>query len=161
MSNRLEHVAIYCKDINESIEFYRTHFGGQPTSIRKGSAGYAFCFVTIDGAPSIQLMESSDKVGVHHYGFISDDIEQAAKDFKEKNARILRENRDPSGKLTTIFVQDPHGLEMEIRSGDVRANAILRSSRFSLVRSRIESIASKQFNGMAEASRGARKNVCR
>jgi catechol 2,3-dioxygenase-like lactoylglutathione lyase family enzyme len=116
MTHRLEHVAIYCKDINESIEFYRTHFGGQPTSIRKGSAGYAFCFVTIDGAPSIQLMESPDKVGVHHYGFISDDIEQAAKDFKEKNARILRENRDPSGKLTTIFVQDPHGLEMEIRS---------------------------------------------
>ena len=58
-------------------------------------------------------MESPDKVGVHHYGFISDDIEQTAKDFKEKNARILRENRDQSGKLTTIFVQDPHGLEME------------------------------------------------
>jgi catechol 2,3-dioxygenase-like lactoylglutathione lyase family enzyme len=116
MSNRLEHVAIYCKDINQSIEFYRTHFGGQPTAIRKGAAGYAFCFVTIDGAPSIQLMESSDKVGVHHYGFISDDIEQAAKEFKAKNAQILRENRDQSGKLTTIFVQDPHGLEMEIRS---------------------------------------------
>ena len=116
MSHRLEHVAIYCKDINESIEFYRTHFGGQPTAIRKGSAGYAFCFVTIDGAPSIQLMESSDKVGVHHYGFISDDIDQAAKAFKDKNAPILRENRDSSGKLTTIFVQDPHGLEMEIRS---------------------------------------------
>jgi hypothetical protein len=61
-------------------------------------------------------MESSDKTGVHHYGFISDDIEQAAKEFKAKNARILRENRDQSGKLTTIFVQDPHGLEMEIRS---------------------------------------------
>ena len=41
MSNRLEHVAIYCKDINQSIEFYRTHFGGQPTAIRKGAAGYA------------------------------------------------------------------------------------------------------------------------
>jgi catechol 2,3-dioxygenase-like lactoylglutathione lyase family enzyme len=116
MSNRLEHVAIYCKDINESIEFYRAHFGGQPTAIRKGAAGYSFCFVTIDGAPSIQLMESSEKTGVHHYGFISDDIEQAAKEFKAKNARILRENRDQTGKLTTIFVQDPHGLEMEIRS---------------------------------------------
>jgi predicted enzyme related to lactoylglutathione lyase len=91
MSNRLEHVAIYCKDIHESIEFYRTHFGGQPTAIRKGAAGYSFCFVTIDGAPSIQLMESSEKVGVHHYGFISDDIEGAAQEFKAKNARILRE----------------------------------------------------------------------
>ena len=41
MSNRLEHVAIYCKNINESIEFYRAHFGGQPTAIRKGAAGYS------------------------------------------------------------------------------------------------------------------------
>jgi catechol 2,3-dioxygenase-like lactoylglutathione lyase family enzyme len=116
MAHHLEHVAIYCKDINESIQFYQTHFKAHPTAIRKGSAGYAFCFVTIDGAPSIQLLESADKVGVHHYGFISDDIDQSAREFKEKGAQILRENRDASGNLTTIFVQDPHGLEMEIRS---------------------------------------------
>ena len=116
MSYRLEHVAIYCKDINDSIKFYERHFGGHPTAIRKGSAGYGFCFVTIDGSPSIQLMESADKAGVHHYGFISDDVEQTAKEFKEKGAQILRENRESSGKLTTMFVQDPNGLEMEIRS---------------------------------------------
>ena len=52
----------------------------------------------------------------HRLARNGDDIEQAAKEFKAKNARILRENRDQSGKLTTIFVQDPHGLEMEIRS---------------------------------------------
>ena len=116
MGYRLEHVAIYCSDINESIKFYEKYFNGRPTAIRQGSAGYGFCFVTIDGAPSIQLMESAGKSGVHHYGFISDDIEQTAKEFREKNAQILRENRDASGKLTTIFVQDPNGLEMEIRS---------------------------------------------
>jgi len=116
MSYQLEHVAIYCKDIVESIEFYKNVFAGEPTAIRKGAAGYGFCFIKIDGSPSIQLMESSGQVGVHHYGFVCDDVEQAAIDFKTKGAQIVRENRDPSGKLTTIFVQDPNGLEMEIRA---------------------------------------------
>ena len=116
MHYQLEHVAVYCQDINESIKFYERFFGGSPTAIRKGTAGYGFCFMKIDGAPSIQLMESSGQVGVHHYGFVTDDIEGVARAFKEKGAEIIRENRDPSGKLTTIFVKDPNGLELEIRS---------------------------------------------
>ena len=55
MHYQLEHVAVYCRDINESIKFYEKFFGGSPTAIRKGAAGYGFCFMRIDGAPSIQL----------------------------------------------------------------------------------------------------------
>jgi catechol 2,3-dioxygenase-like lactoylglutathione lyase family enzyme len=116
MHYQLEHVAVYCRDINESIKFYEKFFGGSPTAIRKGTAGYGFCFVKIDGVPSIQLMESSGQVGIHHYGFVTDDVEAVARDFKEKGAQIIRENRDPSGRLTTIFIKDPNGLELEIRS---------------------------------------------
>lgn len=116
MGYQLEHVAIYCKDIHASIKFYEKFFAGEPTAIRKGAAGYGFCFIKIDGSPSIQLMESSGQVGVHHYGFVCDDVEKVAIDLKAKGAQIIRENRDASGKLTTIFVQDPNGLEMEIRA---------------------------------------------
>jgi len=115
MAYQLEHVAILCKDLKESIDFYEKLFGGEATPMRKGSAGYGFCFVNIEGGASIQLMESSGKVGVHHYGLIAEDVEQAAKDFRQKGARIVRENRDASGKLTTIFLEDPNGLEIEVR----------------------------------------------
>ncbi len=116
MTYKLEHVAIYCKDIQASIKFYETFFDAKPTAIRKGAAGYGFCFMNIDGFPSIQLMESSGNVGVHHYGFVTDDVEQVSREFKGKGAHIIRENRDASGRLTTIFVQDPNGLELEIRA---------------------------------------------
>jgi len=49
----------------------------------------------IDGAPSIQLMESADKVGVHHYGFVTDDVEEISQEFKQKEfakIAILRES---------------------------------------------------------------------
>jgi catechol 2,3-dioxygenase-like lactoylglutathione lyase family enzyme len=51
MNFQLEHVAIYTKDIAESIRFYEKFFGGHPTPIRKGNAGYGFCFVRIAGSP--------------------------------------------------------------------------------------------------------------
>jgi catechol 2,3-dioxygenase-like lactoylglutathione lyase family enzyme len=116
MSLQLEHVAIYCRDIHDSVQFYEKFFGGHATPVRKGSAGYGFCFVKIDGAPSIQLMESAGEVGVHHYGFVTDTIEQVTAELKDKGAQIVRENRDATGRLTTIFLRDPNGLEMEIRS---------------------------------------------
>lgn len=116
MNYQLEHIAICTKDIASSIQFYEKFFGGHATPIRKGNAGYGFCFVRIAGAPSIQLMESPTASGVHHYGYVTDNVEQVATDFKQKGATILRENRDDSGKLTTIFVKDPNGLELEIRS---------------------------------------------
>ncbi len=115
MAYRLEHVAILCKDLNESIQFYQKLFEGKVTPVRKGASGYGFCFVNIEGGSSIQLMESNGNTGVHHYGFVADDVERVAQDFKQKGAKIVRENRDPNGKLTTIFLEDPNGLEIEVR----------------------------------------------
>jgi catechol 2,3-dioxygenase-like lactoylglutathione lyase family enzyme len=71
MKYELEHVAILCKDLKESVGFYEKLFGGKATPVRKGSAGYSFCFINIDGRAPIQLMESDGRLGVHHYGFIA------------------------------------------------------------------------------------------
>src|SRR5258706_10237492 len=102
MNYQLEHVAIYTKDIAESIKFYQTFFGGHATPIRKGTAGYGFCFVRIAGAPSIQLMETTDQTGVHHYGYVTDGIYPGAEEFKKKRAHNLRAKRDAQGELNTI-----------------------------------------------------------
>jgi predicted enzyme related to lactoylglutathione lyase len=115
MNYRIEHVAIYCKDIRASAESYEKLFGGTSTEIRTGAAGYPFCFIKINGERAIQLCESKDQTGVHHYGFVADDLDQAEKEFKAKGTKVLRENRDSNGKLTAVFLQDPTGLEVEIR----------------------------------------------
>ena len=116
MNYQLEHVAIYPKDIARIDQLLRKILWRPRDTDPQGSAGYGFCFVRIAGSPSIQLMESADKIGVHHYGYVTDDIDQVARDLEAKGAQILRENRDAEGKLTTIFVKDPNGLEIEIRS---------------------------------------------
>ena len=115
MNYRLDHIALNCKDLSESARFYETHFGGKTTAMRQGGDGRKFCFVNISGAAAIQLIESQSETGINHYGFVADDMNQVAAELRAKNAEIVREIRDPSGKLTTLFVKDGNGLKMEVR----------------------------------------------
>ena len=116
MNYRLEHVAIYCEDIKVAAKSYKALFAGEITEVRTGEEpAYPFCFVKIPGAGAIQLCESKELTGVHHYGFVAEELEQAAKEFKAKGAKILRENHDSKGKLTAVFLLDPSGIQVEIR----------------------------------------------
>jgi predicted enzyme related to lactoylglutathione lyase len=115
MNYKLDHIAFNCKDLSEAAKYYENHFGGKPTPIRKAGDGHGFCFINISGAAAIQLIESQSESGINHYGFVTDDVEQVARELKEKNAEIIREIRDAGGKLTTLFVKDCNGLKMEVR----------------------------------------------
>ncbi|MBM4260256.1 MAG: VOC family protein [Deltaproteobacteria bacterium] len=114
MAYRLDHIAINCKDLQQSIQFNEKFMNGTPTPIRKGGGG-EFCFMNITGAPSVQLIASNDAAGINHYGFVTDNIDGTAAELKSKGAEIIREIRDQDGKLTTIFVKDCNGLSMEVR----------------------------------------------
>ena len=115
MNYKLDHIALNCKDLGESVRYYENHFSGKSTPVRKAGDGQSFCFVNISGAAAIQLIESASDTGINHYGFVTDDVEQVAKDLREKDAEIIREIRDADGKLTTLFVKDCNGLKMEVR----------------------------------------------
>ena len=115
MNYKLDHIALNCRNLDESAKFYENHFGGKSTPVRKAGDGQSFCFVNISGAAAIQLIESASEAGINHYGFVTDDVEQAAKDLRQNNAEIIREIRNADGKLTTLFVKDHNGLKMEVR----------------------------------------------
>jgi catechol 2,3-dioxygenase-like lactoylglutathione lyase family enzyme len=112
---RLDHIALDCKDLSESVRYYEKYFGASATPTRKGGDGRNFCFVNISGAAAIQLIETGADSGINHYGFVAGDIEQVANELRAKNAEIIREIRSPDGKLTTLFVKDCNGLKMEVR----------------------------------------------
>lgn len=116
MEYKLDHIAIACKDLKVTVDFYETLFGGKATEFRMGSGGFGFCYIKVNGVDTIQLLEANPEAGVDHYGLVADDLETAAEDFKGKGAKILRELRDRRGKLTAIFLEDPNGVEIEVRN---------------------------------------------
>jgi catechol 2,3-dioxygenase-like lactoylglutathione lyase family enzyme len=66
MNYKLDHIALNCKDLGESVKYYENHFGGKATPIRKVGDGQSFCFVNISGAAAIQLIESASDTGINH-----------------------------------------------------------------------------------------------
>ena len=115
MNYRLDHIALNCKNLDESVQYYESILGGRPTAERKAGDGNRFRFIELSGSAPIQLIESANETGINHYGFVADDMDQAVVELKAKNAEIIREIRDKDGKLTTLFVQDCNGLKMEVR----------------------------------------------
>lgn len=115
MKLRLEHVAVHCPQYPEALEFYQRLFDGEAGPERRGGAGYAFRFVNVQGEGCLQLMDTGGPTGVHHIGFATDDIEAALQEFKNRGARILREVKTSEGRLHGFFVEDPGGLQIEVR----------------------------------------------
>ena len=115
MNYRLDHIALNCANLDESVKYYETILGGKPTAERKAGDGNRFRFIELSGSAPIQLIESAGETGINHYGFVAEDMDKVVIDLKAKNAEILREIRDQEGKLTTLFVKDCNGLKMEVR----------------------------------------------
>ena len=113
MNYRLDHIALNCANLDESVKYYETILGGKPTAERKAGDGNRFRFIELSGSAPIQLIESANETGINHYGFVADDMDKVVAELKAKNAEILREIRDKDGKLTTLFVTDCNGLKME------------------------------------------------
>jgi catechol 2,3-dioxygenase-like lactoylglutathione lyase family enzyme len=115
MNYRLDHIALNCANLDESVKYYETILGGNPTAERKAGDGNRFRFIELSGSTPIQLIESANETGINHYGFVADDMDKVVAEMKVKNAEILREIRDKEGQLTTLFVKDCNGLKMEVR----------------------------------------------
>ena len=115
MNYRLDHIALNCANLDESVKYYETILGGKPTPERKAGDGNRFRFIELSGSAPIQLIESASETGINHYGFVADDMDKVIAELITKNAAILREIRDKEGKLTTVFVKDCNGLKMEVR----------------------------------------------
>jgi len=115
MNYRLDHIALNCANLDESVKYYETILGGKPMPERKAGDGNRFRFIELGGSAPIQLIESASETGINHYGFVADDMDKVLAELSHKNAEVLREIRDKEGKLTTLFVKDCNGLKMEVR----------------------------------------------
>jgi Glyoxalase/Bleomycin resistance protein/Dioxygenase superfamily len=93
LNYKLDHIALNCKDLAESVRYYENHFSDQSTPIRKAGDGQNFY---ISGAAAIQLIESASETGINHYGFVTNDVEQVAKDLREKTPRSFAKSATPT-----------------------------------------------------------------
>ncbi len=126
MSYTIEHLSIRCRNIENSVEFYRKMFDAKVILRRTPGPGKRIVFLSI-GETMLELMEmgsASEPVdalthfGVHHFGIKVEDFESVYKDLKAKGADFVGEPWEPTLGIRLAFLRDPNGAVIELVKRD-------------------------------------------
>jgi lactoylglutathione lyase/methylmalonyl-CoA/ethylmalonyl-CoA epimerase len=129
MLNKIDHLGVAVKSIEQALEFYRDVLGVEPTGMEEvPSQKVKVCFLPV-GESNIELLEptSEDSAiakhiekrgeGIAHLAFRVDDIEEALATLKEKGVRLINETPQPGAhgaKIAFIHPKASNGILIEL-----------------------------------------------
>ena len=126
MNYTIEHATIRCRNLDESIRFYREMFQAQVLFRRNLPGGKAIVYLRL-GDSMLELMDFGaardagdprESYGVHHIGIKTSDFDAACRDLKSKGVPFLVEPFSPVPGIRLAFVKDPNGAVLEIAERD-------------------------------------------
>lgn len=126
MGYSIEHATIRCRDLEESLRFYRELFGAQLLFRRNLPGGKTIVYLRL-GESMLELMdlgaarEGGDPrecYGVHHLGIKTTDFEAACRELRARGVPFLVEPFSPVAGIRLAFVQDPNGAVLELAERD-------------------------------------------
>ncbi len=137
MHYTLEHAAIRCRNLDESIHFYEDMFQAKVLFRRNLSGGKTIVYLRL-GESMLELMDFGaardagdprEYYGIHHIGIKTSDFDAAYQDLKAKGAQFLVEPFSPVPGIRLAFLKDPDGAVLEIAERDLKVlDAATRSA---------------------------------
>ncbi len=129
MLDKIDHLGVAVKSIDQALEFYRDVLGVEPTGMEEvPSQKVKVCFLPV-GESNIELLEptSEDSAiakhiekrgeGIAHLAFKVDDIEEALATLKAKGVRLINETPQPGAhgaKIAFIHPKASNGILIEL-----------------------------------------------
>ena len=121
---KLRHIAIACDDVEATARFYEEVFGME--RVGETSASLADGVYLSDGVINLAILDyktdeaageerGKDYVGVHHFGFWVDDLEDAEKDIESNGGTFFLDL--PIDKESLYYekkYRDPNGIIFDI-----------------------------------------------
>ena len=129
---KIEHVAIWVKDIDKVCEFYRKYFGGTVQPLYHNPAKqFTSRFVTFEGGTRLEIMHRPDIEGdaetsrmfhVEHLGLThlsfsvgsKEDVDRLTQQMSDDGITIVGEPRTTGDGYYESVVLDPEGNRVEI-----------------------------------------------
>lgn len=123
MISKLEHIGVFVKDMDESIEFYQKVLGMRLAARKKTlDNGVELGFLSFPGSENVEIEligrgeegQPDDGI-VHHIAFTVSDIEQEAARLKELGVRLLDDEPKTilDGVKIFFFFFGPSGERLE------------------------------------------------
>ena len=119
---KLRHIAITVPDPNKSAEFYMRAFGMQ--KVGETDWENARGVYLSDGTINVALLHykteeaagarGRDFVGVHHFGFLVDDVETASNQIEACGGRHWMGEAKKDGGFYEVKFHDPDGIAFDI-----------------------------------------------
>jgi catechol 2,3-dioxygenase-like lactoylglutathione lyase family enzyme len=123
MPARIRHIALSVKDIDATADFYEKAFG--LTRSPKSEGPTAFRVYMSDGEINLALLQYKSEVGsglkkpgefvgIHHFGFQCDDLENQQKQIEEAGGKFFFDLGDPDDDDFERKFKDPNGIIFDI-----------------------------------------------
>ncbi len=126
MITGLDHVHVFCGQMEEAVQFFKRVFDGKELS-REQVRGLPMIRMEVGGVPinllgtepgAGQLIPGKGNRGLDHFGFKVRDMEQTLADLQKKGVRItLGPSVTPAG-IKYAFVEGPEGIRIELVERD-------------------------------------------
>ena len=126
---KIEHVAIWVKDIDIVCEFYRKYFGGVVQPLYHNPAKqFTSRFITFEDGARLEVMhrpnirQNDEMFHVEHFGFAhisfsvgsKEKVDQLTKEMSADRVPIVGESRTTGDGYYESVVLDPEGNRIEI-----------------------------------------------
>ena len=120
---KLRHIALVVKDLEQSANFYMRSFGMQRSELQEGPT--ARRIYLSDGVVNLALLQykgetgsglknADSYVGIHHFGFQCDDIENQQKRIEGAGGKFFFDLGDPDDDDFERKFRDPNGIIFDI-----------------------------------------------
>jgi lactoylglutathione lyase len=110
-ANMVDHIHLAVPDQAKSVEWYRKHFGGQPTAEAPDRLMFGDTRVIFQRNETPQ--PSSGSV-LDHIGFSVTDLDATVRNLAADGAKVVTPAREVPGLFKLAFVEDPWGVRLEV-----------------------------------------------
>jgi hypothetical protein len=116
-----DHIHIFCPDIDRTVRFYVDNFGAQFHGLHSYGDGKLAAHLDLSGVEIlISNADPDHRAGLHHIGFRTTDLEQAAADLRNGGCQVPETliEVNPAFKLMHIVAM-PECVDIELQNGTI------------------------------------------
>jgi catechol 2,3-dioxygenase-like lactoylglutathione lyase family enzyme len=116
-----DHIHIFCSDIDQTVRFFVDNFGAQFHGVHDYGEGKLAAHLDFGGVEIlISNADTDHRTGLHHIGFRTADLEEAAADLRKGGCHVPGKliEVNPGFKLVHIAAM-PECVDIELQSGTI------------------------------------------
>jgi len=116
-----DHIHIFCSDIDQTVRFYEENFGAHFHGLHDYGDGKLAAHLDLSGVEFlISNADADHQPGLHHVGFRTEDLGQAATDLRERGCHVPDEFIRVNSRFELVHIEAmPECVDIELQSGTI------------------------------------------